>query len=490
MSCGGDPAAATSTSTSGAKSAPGGACTHGLPADLCTHCNPDLVPVFKAAGDWCGQHDVPKSLCKQCDPTLALAPAATPADWCKEHGLPESKCTKCSPSLVAKFIEAGDYCREHGFPKSVCPRCDPEGARQRGGAPPEFPAPGTKVRLASADAVREAGIMTAVAQKKRAARTIEVVGELSFNQNRLAQLSARGEAMVLEVRVDVGEVVKAGQPLVVLASGDVGGHQARLAASKVRLEAAQARVEREGTLSAEGIGSQKSLHEARSDLATAQSEHAAALASLRAAGASSGGSGGQYALSAPFGGVVVSRQALAGKGAVSGETLVEVADVGTLWALLEVPEEHALAVRPEQRVTLSFEGLRGVTREGKVVLVSPTIDSRTRTVRARVDIPNADGGLKAGLFVRAQIQVSPEREALFVPRDALQDAEGQALVFVKTGDALFEPRRVRAGEAVGEEVEITEGLDAGAAVVTTGAFLLKTEILKEAIGAGCCEVEE
>ena len=110
-------------------------------------------------------------------------------------------------------------------------------------------------------------------------------------------------------------------------------------------------------------------------------------------------------------------------------------------------------------------------------------------MRARVELPNRDRTLKAGVFLRAQIRVTAEHDALLVPREALQRAESRTLVFVKRGEGLFEPVAVRTGEADGDLVEVS-GLEAGSEVVTTGAFLLKTEVMKESIGAGCCDLEE
>src|SRR6185369_1494298 len=122
--------------------------------------------------------------------------------------------------------------------------------------------------------------------------------------------------------------------------------------------------------------------------------------------------------------------------------------------------------------------------------IAASVDPASRTVRARVELPNRDRTLKAGAFLRAQIRVTVDHEALLVPRDAVQRAESRTLVFVKRGDTLFEPVAVRTGEQEGELVEVVSGLEPGAEVVTTGAFLLKTEIMKESIGAGCCDVEE
>jgi cobalt-zinc-cadmium efflux system membrane fusion protein len=464
-------------------------CEHGVPADLCTQCNPDLVPVFKEQGDWCAEHGVPQSQCLKCNPKLTFTASAPHEDWCKEHAVPESKCTKCNPRLVAKFVAAGDYCRQHGYPESVCPLCHPERI-PAGKEAPVFPEPGTKVRLASLQTVRDAGIQTRTAEARKVAKELEVVGQLDFDQNRLAQLSARGEALVVDVKVDVGDEVKEGQPLVVLTSAAVGADQARLAAARSRMEAARAAVAREEQLADSGLSPRKNLEETRRELAAAQAEHDAASSALGAAGAARDAGGGRYVLRAPFAGTVVARDAVAGKTAGAGQVLVQVADLSTMWAQLEVPEADAALVRPGQPVRIVFEATRGQPREAKISRVAASIDPASRTVRARVELPNRDRTLKAGAFLRAQIRVTVDHDALLVPRDAVQRAESRTLVFVKRGDGLFEPVAVRTGEVEGELVEVVSGLEPGAEVVTTGAFLLKTEIMKESIGAGCCDVEE
>jgi cobalt-zinc-cadmium efflux system membrane fusion protein len=464
-------------------------CEHGVPADLCTQCNPDLVPVFQAQGDWCEEHGVPKSLCLKCNPNLTFTASANHEDWCKEHAVPESRCTRCNPRLVAKFVEAGDYCREHGYPESVCPICHPDRV-PAGKEPPVFPEPGLRVRLASAQTARDAGIQTRAAEARDVAKVLEVVGQLDFDQNRLAQLSARGEALVVDVRVDVGDDVQEGQPLVVLTSAAVGADQARLAAARARVEAARASVAREEQLGASGLSPRKSLEEARRELAAAQAEQDAARSALGAAGAAPEGGGGRHVLRAPFAGTVVARDAVAGKTASAGQVLVHVADLSTMWAQLEVPEAEAALVRPGQAVRILFEGTRAEPREAKISRVAPAVDPASRTVRARVELPNRDRTLKAGVFLRAQIRVTAAHEGLLVPREAIQRAESRTLVFVKRGEGLYEPVAVRTGETDGGLVEVVSGLEPGSEVVTTGAFLLKTEIMKESIGAGCCEVEE
>lgn len=465
---------------------PAALCEHGVPRDVCTKCNPDLAAAFKELGDWCDIHGLPKSQCRECDPSLDFTAKPEPVDWCREHAVPESMCTKCNPALVARFIAAGDYCREHGYPKSVCPRCNPELVTKRGEPLPTVPTPGTKVRLASDETAREAGIRTATVAERTVSDTIDVVGRLDFDQNRLAQLTSAVQATVVEVKADVGDTVRAGDPLVVLASAAVGEDRARRAAAEARVATATAALAREQSLLTKGISARRDVEQARSELAAARADLDGARTALSVAGAAGKASEGRYVLAAPFAGNVVARDVVAGKTVAPGEVLMRVADIGTMWALLEIPEAQATRVRAGQPITLTFEGVGEPPRHAVLGNVGASVDPATRTVRARVDLANADGALKAGLFVRARIGVSQPRGSTVVPREAVQYAEGQPLVFVKESETVYLPVPVKLGNEAPETIEILEGLEPGAAVVTTGAFLLKTEVLKDSIGAGCC----
>jgi cobalt-zinc-cadmium efflux system membrane fusion protein len=167
--------------------------------------------------------------------------------------------------------------------------------------------------------------------------------------------------------------------------------------------------------------------------------------------------------------------------------LLEVADLSTVWGVLDVPEELAGAVKPGLEVLLRFDGGTHEDIPAKVSRVAARVDRQTRTVRVRVDVPNPDQSLKAGLFLRARIQLNSKKGAILLPRDAVQIAEGHSLVFVRTAAGVYEPKTVEVRPAQDQQVAVLAGLDAGADVVTTGAFLLKTEILKDSIGAGCAD---
>jgi cobalt-zinc-cadmium efflux system membrane fusion protein len=279
--------------------------------------------------------------------------------------------------------------------------------------------------------------------------------------------------------------------LVVLASSTVGAEQAQLGGARARIKTAERALERERRLAARGISARRSVEEAEQELAAARAEAGAAAAALGVAG-SVMSEAGRYALTAPFKGSVVARAVAPGKTVAAGETLIEVADIGVIWAELDIPEAQAGDVRRGQPVRITLEGTaapRGEALVGTIARVGARVQPNTRTVSARIELPNPGGRLKAGTFIRAVVTIGEPHEGLVVPRESIQRTQGAALVFVKKSDTVYRPVPVEVGSAVGDAVEVVSvDLAPGAEVVTTGAFLLKTEILKESIGAGCCEV--
>lgn len=470
---------------------------HGLPEALCTKCNPALAAVFKARGDWCSEHDVPESICPTCSPgaaakaAAAFGPGGSPvdapvADWCPEHGLPESKCTKCNASLTAQFQAAGDWCDAHGFPESVCPKCNPQAppASATGDAAIES----KTVRLRSPDLEATAGIETVTAKPTQAAASIECTAQIAFHGDRVADVRAIVPGVVRRVRAELGASVKKGAPLFELESTHVGQIQGTLATARQRVSTAKANLARQQELVASSIGSTRNLELAQQELAAAQAEAKAAEATLRMAGAAEAASSGRYILTAPIDGVVVRRPGVMGVLATESTSLATIADTSVMWALCNVPEADAARLELGQVARVTVAGNGGKTIPGTVTWIAAEVDARTRTVTARAEVPNADGKLRANQFARAQIETGAPRTAVSVPRAAVQRVGEREVVFVRTAAGVYEPRVVRRyGD--GETVQVEGNVREGDAIVTTGAVLLRTEIMPGSIGAGCCEAE-
>ncbi|WP_437627766.1 efflux RND transporter periplasmic adaptor subunit [Sorangium sp. So ce1151] len=446
-----------------------------------------VLLLLLAAVAGCGRREADRAA-HEPEKAAAKGPAGSSADGalCKEHGVLEALCTKCNPRLAPVFQAKGDWCEEHGLPESICPICHPE----RGGKPAadvrrdEAPADGTKVKLRARDTARLAGILTAKAVERRGGGGIPATARIVYDALKVAEINARAPGVVQKLFVDVGSEVKRGAPLAVIDSADVGADRSRLAGALSRSRAAEENLRREEQLENEGLASRRSVLAAQQELDAARAEHASLAASLAVVGASAGGGSG-YTLATPLAGVVTQRRATVGRLVGVEETLFEVVDVSTMWAELDVPETELPAVSLKQPVVIEVDGIEGRKLEGEITYVSPAIDPATRTARARVPLANPGGALRANMFGRARI-LAPARAAVMVPRAAIQRARTAKLVFVRLADDQFEARRVEVGAAEGDLVEVVKGVRPGEEVATEGSFLLKTETLKESIGAGCC----
>lgn len=393
-----------------------------------------------------------------------------------DHGVVEAVCTKHHPALVAVFRAKGDWCEEHGFAMSFCPVHHPE----RGGRPPSAagpdgaPSDGLKIRLATRAASEQAGIRTVPVAVALDEGGVEATVHLTWDATRVALVGARAAGIVARVDADVGATVRPGARLASVSSPTAAADRASVDAARGRMHLAEQALARKRSL--DGVVS-------RADLAQAEQELAAARAALTSSEVASG-----YALTAPLAGVVTRREVTVGAAVTAGEPLFEIVDPSRLWAELHVPEAELGWVRTGQTATVALDGLDRPL-SGPIDYLAPSIDPDTRTAVARVPLANPDGALRANMAGTARIAVGGGRDVLVVPVSAVQRAKGVDLVFVRLADDEFETRRVTVVRRRGDLVHLAKGVAAGEEVVTDGSFLLKTEVLKDSIGAGCCDVE-
>ncbi|MEZ6188219.1 MAG: efflux RND transporter periplasmic adaptor subunit [Planctomycetota bacterium] len=464
---------------------PAGACAaHGVPAARCPWCDPGLIESLGT----CGEHAVPEALCSRCTP--ALIPGFEAAhDWCREHTLPESQCVLCHPELAGAPEPpppgAVDLLRA-ALPRSNRPpsaACDTEALQ---------------VRFASAEIARDAGLAYAQVEEVQVPLTLRCTAELEHDQNAYAHVVPLAGGVIEAVLQDLGARVQAGDPLARIASPELGAAKADLLQAQ-SLVALQERIaERERRLSDEALSTRREALFAEAELQRSQVAVSRATQRLLGLGlsaaevaavASTQDTSSSLTLRAPLSGSVVARHAVRGEVVDASQALFAVADTAQVWAMLALPEDEAHRVQRGQPVALALGALPGETFAGRVTWVSPELDRRTRTVAARAEVPNPDGRLRAGMFGEATVHVSPRAPRTVVPKVAVQWEGCCNVVFVRHSDRLFAPRKVLLGADLGQRWVVDAGLEPGETVVTTGSFLLKTEILKGSIGAGCCDVE-
>jgi Cu(I)/Ag(I) efflux system membrane fusion protein len=186
---------------------------------------------------------------------------------------------------------------------------------------------------------------------------------------------------------------------------------------------------------------------------------------------------------APSRGYVARKSVLKGLFVPAGTEMFQLADLSTVWVLVDVYEADLPRVRMGQKAVFSSSSAPGKQFTGKVSFIYPALNTGSRTLQARVELPNPRLELRPGMFGDVQLETAAD-EAVVIPADALVDTGEHRYVFVDRGNGRFEPRAVKTGASGEGKVAILEGLMAGEKVVTKANFLLDSESRLRAAVAG------
>ena len=180
-------------------------------------------------------------------------------------------------------------------------------------------------------------------------------------------------------------------------------------------------------------------------------------------------------LTAPIDGVVAELGAREGMTVMAGAPLFRINGLATVWVNAEVRESQAGEVRPGNRVEARTPALPDTLFKGQVSAILPEVNPATRTFKARVELANAGGRLKPGMFVTVNLTPAARKQALLVPTEAVIQTGKRTVVIVAQGDGKFAPVDVQVGIEAGGQTEIRKGLEAGQKVVVSGQFLIDSE---------------
>jgi cobalt-zinc-cadmium efflux system membrane fusion protein len=330
------------------------------------------------------------------------------------------------------------------------------------------------------------GIRVESAGMSGPAHVVRVSGTLDYDYDHFAEVGALLAGRVSAVTARVGDAVRAGQTLATIVVPSIAESQAGYLTAKAAAQAARKNRDREIELLGSQLTTAREAEVASSDAAKADAELAAAEAKLhalrvdlpaddrRVTGA------GTYRLTAPIDGVVVRRDAVLGGFLEPNMTAFVVADLRDLRASLEIFEGDLSYVRVGSTASLTFDAMPGKVYRGRVALLDPQLANATRTVRARVAVPNLEGDLRPGLFVRAAIDLPPQGPAsLLVPAAAVQPLGSEDVVFVERTPGSYEVRPVELARRTSNVVDVARGLTRGEDIVVEGAFLLRGEVTRQ-----------
>ena len=393
--------------------------------------------------------------------------------------------------------------------------------RGRGRSAAEAPAtevalPAGVVELTS-DAQRTGGVQTATVTMQPLPTELSVTGTVAPVEQRVSHVRPLARGVVERVSVTLGQRVRRGDPLVTFDNIELGERSGEFLAQAATLRQAQADLavrermyKRAQSLIAIEAVSQQELElrraefdNARATVASQQAQLARIEEQLHRFGFSEADvrnleSGGESAesgaasnghrtashnvLRAPFDGVITNYDVAPGEFVDPEKDLLTVSDLSQVWVLADVYEQDIAKLGTGRDVQISVDAYPDRPFTGRLTYVSDVIDPKTRTAKVRCVVDNPDGALKLDMFVRVLIPTSTAREAVTVPGAAVQQIDGQPVVFVRQTPTKFERRNVKTGATAGDVVEITSGLEPGAVIATAGTLSLKTALLRERVG--------
>jgi len=306
------------------------------------------------------------------------------------------------------------------------------------------------------------GIQAEAVRTEKLTDPVRAVATVVADESRISHVHTRVAGWVEQLFVNTtGESVRAGQPLAAVFSQELFSSQNEFLSA---LRQAQS-----GPSSAVSDAARTRLKVlGMSDAEIAQIESSRQARRL-------------VTVSAPRGGVVMRRGVTVGTAVDPSTEIVTIADLSHVWVLAEVSEGAAAQIKAGTQATLGFPASGRAPFKSAVEFVYPTLTERTRTVRVRLSVANADGKLRPGLYGTAEFS-APPREVMTVARDAVVYTGETQHVFVRLNSGVLEPRHIKIGGRVGERIEVTEGLSPSDQVVTTGVFLIDSESRLRASG--------
>jgi len=339
-----------------------------------------------------------------------------------------------------------------------------------------------KALTLSAEEAQTAGIKLQKLELQDTAGHILVTAIIQANQDKLAHVVPRVPGRIVKVDASLGDRVKPGQALAMLDSIELGEARSSYLQAASEAAVAQAGLARAQRLNADNIIPEKDYLRARAEHEKARASLHAAADTLRMMGVIPEKlSGSVFPLTAPFAGTVIEKKAVRGELAQPDTSLFTVADLSTLWIEADLFEKDLGKVRIGAHATVTLTAYPGEVFTGRLTYISSTMDKETRTVKARVEVPNPDGRLKPEMFATVAIDTGGSVKALRVPEDAVLLMQGQSTVFVAERGG-FEPRAVEVGERAQGYAVLKSGVAAGERVVARGAYALKARLLKSQIG--------
>jgi membrane fusion protein, heavy metal efflux system len=347
---------------------------------------------------------------------------------------------------------------------------------------------------------QRAGVVIDTVRQVTHTEQISAPGVLALDEARTARVGSLQEGLVLETQALVGDRVRAGQLLASMhghAVHDAWAGYRKANADRRRLQKALAYAS-DALSRAERLyaGKAISLQErqraeleqvsAKEQVDMANAEVRRAIEELEHIGIRVDDTKGevvsetteQIPVRSPIAGTVLDRLVTPGTTVTPGTGMFVVSDLSTLWAVAELDEAQLSKVQVGRPVEVRVAAYPAAMFSGTITFVADRVNPKTRRITVRATVPNRDGRLKPEMYATIALGESDGRTITVAPASAIQNVDGQSVVFAAENNGRFRVRHVTTGADTGQGVEIVDGLTLGDRLVTGGSFVLKSELLK------------
>ncbi len=308
----------------------------------------------------------------------------------------------------------------------------------------------------SPEAIAMASVQTSRVEKSEAEKVLGLTGKVRYNEQSVSNVTSSFPGRVEELYVNfTGQQVKKGEPLARLYSPEL------VTAQKELLEAAGMKESYPGLYAS----AREKLRQWR--LSEGQVDEIEKSGSVKS----------HFDVLASNDGTVTGRMVANGDYVGTGTVLFEIADLRTVWVMVDAYENDLAWIGTGDRVEFSLPAIPGEEFNGRVGFIDPFIDDGLRTARVRAEVSNPGLKLKPGMFVNARItsRIGGGEQSLLIPRTALLWTGKRSVVYVKvpgSEEPAFEMREVVIGPRMGEKYLVESGLDEGEEIVTNGVFAI------------------
>lgn len=319
--------------------------------------------------------------------------------------------------------------------------------------------------------------------------SISVAARLEVDETRMARVGSPVMGRIIELNVLEGQQVTAGQLLAVVNSTGLSNSQLAYMKALSQEQLAQRAVARAQLLLDAGVIGSAELRRREAELSQATAEVTGTRDELAILGMTDEAIArvrdtrsidSNARVLASRSGTVVQRRVTVGQVIQSADTLAEIADLSSLWLVADVPEQAAGALVAGQTVEAEIAALPGNVIRGKLSFVSALVNAETRTIRARMDLPNPNQKYKPSMLATMTVK-DPTQMKQVIPLTAVVREGNVEHVFVQIGPSRFLLRPITLGEQFGNHRVVLDGLRAGEHIVTDGAFHLNNERIRLSI---------